>query len=93
MILLGILGGLWLYRRRRRSAEPSPPPPDPVAVIREIVEPAEGAERSTVELLAEEQGLPLATVRSTIDRLVSDGTLRSETGSDGEEVLAWSELS
>ncbi len=93
VILLGILGGLWLYRRRRRSAEPSPPPPDPVAVIREIVEPAEGAERSTVELLAEEQGLPLATVRSTIDRLVSDGTLRSETGSDGEEVLAWSELS
>ena len=61
-----------------------------MVTLRGIIEPAEGAERFTVELLAEEAGIPLAMVRSTIDRLVSEGTVRSESGADGEEVLSWS---
>jgi len=59
-------------------------------VLRRILEPADGADRSTVELLAEEAGIPLAEVRATIDRLVESGAIRSETSTEGEEVLAWS---
>jgi hypothetical protein len=81
----------YLWRRRRHRADDGPGP-DPVAVLREIIEPADGADRSTVELLAEERGVPLGTVRSTLDRLIGDGTVRAERGSDGEEVLAWSIL-
>lgn len=92
MVVAALCGGGLLIRRRRRPSERNPNPrPDPVAVVRRIVEPAEGAERSTVELLAEEAGVPLETVRTTIDRLIDEGTLRAETGDDGEEVLAWSE--
>jgi len=31
-------------------------------------------------------------VRATLDRLIAEGTVRSETGTDGEEVMAWSVL-
>jgi hypothetical protein len=91
--LLGLVAVVVLVRThsKRRSATPPPPPPDPVAVVRAIVEPAEGAERATVELLAEDSGVPYAEARATIDRLIADGTLRSETGPDGVEILAWSE--
>ncbi len=79
-----------LWRRHSRKAPIEAPGPDPEATLKQIIEPAEGAERFTVELLAEEAGIPLAVVRSTIDRLVSEGTVRSESGADGEEVLSWS---
>jgi len=84
--------GLVLFARRRQQRRKSTgaPPPDPVATLRRIIEPADGAERFTVELLAEEAGIPLALVRSTIDRLVVEGTVQSESGADGEEVLSWS---
>jgi len=92
VVLLGIGAGLALMRWRRRSSARAPqrPSPDPIAVVRGIIEPADGAERSTVELLAEEAGVPAADARATIDRLIADGSLRAETGEDGEEVLAWS---
>lgn len=94
VILVPTSGGaavfLLLRRRRSRAARRTVAGPDPVATLRHIIEPAEGAERFTVELLAEEAGIPLAVVRSTIDRLVSEGTVRSESGADGEEVLSWS---
>ena len=84
-------GGIALYWRRRRAARaPAPPAPDPVAVLRQIIEPADGIDRATVELLAEESGVSLPIVRATLGRLVAEGRLRSETGSDGEEVYAWS---
>ena len=87
-----ILGlGLLLRWRRGRPATDPAPKADPVAIVRRIVEPAEGAERSTVELLAEEAGIPFEQARATIDRLIAEGTLRAETGEDGEEVLAWSQ--
>jgi hypothetical protein len=92
--LLGVvgLGTVLLLRHRRRRAEPTPSAlPDPVAVLRRIIEPAEGAERSTVELLAEEAGVPPELARTTIDRLVAEGTLRIESDEEGEEVLAWSD--
>jgi hypothetical protein len=79
-----------LWRRWHRPTRASVPPVDPVEVLRRILEPADGAERSTVELMAEEAGVPLEAVHSTIDRLVSEGSIRSESGPDGEEVLAWS---
>ena len=79
-----------LWRRHTRKGKEKPAGPDPVAVLKQIIEPADGAERFTVELLAEEAGVPLPVVRSTIDRLVADGTVRSESGADGEEVLSWS---
>ena len=81
---------LLLWRRRARRARHDVPGPDPVSTLQRIIEPAEGAERFTVELLAEEAGIPLTVVRSTIDRLVSEGRVRSESGADGEEVLSWS---
>lgn len=86
----GAGGSLFFLRTRRSRRRPSPTPgPDPVATLRKIIEPADGAERFTVELLAEEAGVPLSLVRSTIDRLVSEGKVRSESGADGEEVLSW----
>ena|GEM_PF-888718 len=84
----GIMVLLW--RRRARGTRREVLGPDPVSTLKHIIEPAEGAERFTVELLAEEAGVSLSVVRSTIDRLVSDGTVRSESGADGEEVLSWS---
>jgi len=91
---LGALGGIglggFLYRRRRAARYEPAPSLDPTAVLRRILEPADGADRSTVELLAEEAGIPLAEVRATIDRLVESGAIRSETSTEGEEVLAWS---
>jgi len=80
---------LYLLRRRRRPAAPSVSP-DPGAVLRELIAPADGAERGTIELLAEEAGVPMATVSETIDRMIADGRLRSERTSDGEQLLTWS---
>jgi hypothetical protein len=82
---------LLLLRRWRRPHRVSPEPIDPVPILRRILEPADGADRSTVELMAEEEGIPLETVRATVDRLISEGSIRSESGPDGEEVLAWSD--
>ena len=84
------VGLLLLWHRRARKRKTKPPEPDPVAVVQRIIQPADGAERFTVELLAEQQGLSLDVVRSTIDRLIAEGTVRSESGADGEEVLSWS---
>ncbi len=90
---VALAGGVaFLWRRRSRRNSSPPPSPDPVGVLREIIEPADGADRATVELLAEERGVPLDTVRATLDRLIAEGTVASETGSDGEEVVAWSNL-
>jgi hypothetical protein len=82
---------LW-WRRRRRPGPSAREAPDPIATLRDILSPADGADRSVVELLAEERGVPIGSVRTTIDRLVEEGVIRSERGSDGEEVLAWSRL-
>jgi len=86
------IGAVWvvLRRRRARRIRGATPGPDPVPILKGIIEPAEGSERFTVELLAEEAGIPLGVVRSTIDRLVAQGTVVSESGADGEEVLTWS---
>ncbi|MGP8076407.1 MAG: hypothetical protein ACLP8Y_06735 [Thermoplasmata archaeon] len=78
------------WRRRTRNGSREGPRPDPVATLRRIIEPADGAERFTVELLAEEAGIPIKEVRSSIDRLISERRIRSESGADGEEVLSWS---
>ena len=82
-----------LYLRRRTSSRERPKVPDPVPVLRRIIEPADGADRATVELLAEEEGVPIELARSTIDRLIHEGVLRREAASDGEEVISWSDLS
>jgi len=82
------VGLAWHHRSRRGRDRPTGP--DPEETLKRIIEPAEGAERFTVELLAEEAGISLAVVRSTIDRLVSAGRIHSESGADGEEVLSWS---
>jgi hypothetical protein len=75
---------------RRRSSRDPVPVPDPEATLRRIISPADGADRAVVELVAEEDGIPLTQVRETLDRLIADGTVRAERGPDGEEVLAWS---
>jgi len=90
LVVVALAGGLFLWKHRRKTPPPPLSPPDPVEVLRRIVEPAEGAERSSVELLAEEAGVPLSLVRTTIDRLVAEGVLHAETDENGEEVLAWS---
>jgi len=51
--------------------------------------PADGADRLTIEMMAEEQGIPLESVRTTIDRLIQEGRIRSEVDAGGGEVLAW----
>jgi hypothetical protein len=86
--LVGLVAAGWGWVRHRRP-HASPPPPDPVSILRGIIAPADGADRSTVELLAEEAGVPLTTVRATLDRLIADGAVRSEVDGDGSEVVAW----
>ncbi len=83
----GVAVVIGLRRRRPRAV---PTPPDPVAVLREVIEASDGVDRGLVEMLAQERGVPLETVRSTLERLKADGSVRSGRGSDGEEVLAWS---
>jgi hypothetical protein len=91
ILVVALLGAVALWWRRRRRTRPvAPSPPDPEEVLQRILEPADGADRTTVELLAEEGGVPLDVARTTIDRLVADGRIRSETTPEGEEVLAWS---
>jgi hypothetical protein len=85
----GIAVGFSFYWRRRNRSTPATPP-DPVSVLRRIIEPADGADRATVELLAEEAGISLDLVRSTIDHLIAAGSIRSEATADGEEVISWS---
>lgn len=87
LVLVGAAGAFLVVRRRRSEALP---PPDPVAVLREAIEPSDGVDRGLVELLAEERGVPLEVVRATLERLKADGIVRAGRGSDGEEVLAWS---
>ena len=81
--------GLVALRLRRRARSPAPAPVEPIPTLRAIISPSDGADRATVELLAEEAGIPLETVRATIDQLVAGGTIRSETDADGTEVLSW----
>lgn len=89
LLALGLLAiGLYLLRRRRTRSTPMRPP-DPVEVLRGIIEPSDGADRATVELLAEEAGVAMELAHSTIDRLIVEGTVRSEIDVDGQEVLAW----
>lgn len=92
VLVAGCAGtAFWMLRRDRgRKERRDVPGPDPVATLKQIIEPADGAERFTVELMAEEAGVPLADVRATIDRLVTEGRVHSESGADGEEVLSWS---
>jgi hypothetical protein len=90
--LVAVVAALILYWaiRRGRSSKSSPPPPDPVAVLRGIIEPADGADRSTVELLAEEAGVSLDVARSTLDRLIATGTVLRDRDADGGEAVSWS---
>lgn len=79
-----------ILRRRWRPSRETSPGPDAAATLRSILEPADGADRSVVELVAEEEGVPLDIARATLDRLIAEGRVLSERGNDGEEVLAWS---
>ena len=81
--------GALFWRRHARRKAVARPGPNPEEELKRIIEPADGAERFTVELLAEEAGIPLSVVRTTIDRLVAEGRVHSESGADGEEVLSW----
>jgi len=81
-----VVAALWV--RRRRPA-PTAAAVDVTSVLRAILTPADGAERTTIELLAEQEGVPLETARSTLDQLIAKGTVRSEIDGDGIEVLSW----
>jgi hypothetical protein len=73
--------------RAERSAEPAP---DPTLVLRRIIEPADGVDLATVEMLAEDEGVDRSTVHAVLARLRQAGTVRYARGIDGEEVFAWS---
>jgi hypothetical protein len=87
--LAAVAIGLVLARGRRAARTAEEPAPDPEAILERLLSPADGADRLTIELMAEEEGVPLETVRRTLDRLIRDGRVRSETDPDGGEVLAW----
>jgi PKD domain len=84
---VGSIAAFWARRRRRPAVVAAPA--DPTPVLRAILSPADGAERTTVELLAEQEGVPLGTARSALDRLIAEGVVRSEIDPDGIEVLSW----
>jgi len=85
----GALGAVGLRRRKRTRSRDVGAPPDPVAVLREVIEPSDGVDRAVVEMLAEERGLAPSVVHATLERLKENGTVRAGPGFDGEEVLAW----
>jgi hypothetical protein len=87
LVVIVVIAGIWA--RRRRRPEPTATPADPVAVLRAILTPADGAERTAIELLAEEEGVPLENARSALDQLIAQGKVRSEIDSDGIELLSW----
>lgn len=87
-LVLGAGGAGALLLRRRRSTT-DVPTPDPVTVLREVIEASDGVDRGLVEMLAEERGVPIEVVRTTLERLKDEGSVRSGRGADGEEVLAW----
>ena len=88
LALVAVVAGAYWWRHRSSRVPPSAP--DAEATLRRIIGPADGADRSVVELVAEEEGVSLPIVRETLDRLIAQGTVRAERGLDGEEVLAWS---
>lgn len=88
--LLALLAGFVVTRWRRRDPAQEGPLPDPEELLERLLRPAEGADRLTIELMAEEEGVPLETVHETLDRLIREGRVRSESDPDGGEVLAWS---
>lgn len=95
LLLLGTVAvlatgvGVLMLRRRRHLPSPPPEPPDPVAVLREVIEPSDGVDRALVEMLAEERGLAPEVIGRTLERLKEEGTVRSDVGPDGEESLTW----
>jgi hypothetical protein len=93
VLLTAILLVFAVRRLRRRVPTTAVPTPDPAQVLEGLLRPAEGADRLTIELMAEEEGIPLDTVQSTIDRLIREGRIRSESDPGGGEVLAWETLS
>jgi hypothetical protein len=88
LVALASGSGVVLWRRRARPPEASPPEAE--AVLERLLRPADGADRLTIELMAEEEGVPLETVQGTLDRLIREGRVRSESDPVGGEVLAWS---
>lgn len=76
-------------RKRRHDSTRPPPPIDTAAVLRRLIEPVDGVDRATVELLAAEEGAAPEEVRRTLDRLIEERRVRAGRGSDGEEILAW----
>ena len=86
--IAGAAGLAWV-RWRRREPPAIRSPPDPESVLERLLRPADGADRLTIELMAEEEGVPLEVVHETLDRLVREGRVRSEAEPDGGEVLAW----
>jgi len=88
-LLVGVVVVGTRIARQRRRGSLAPPSPDAAETLRRIIAPADGADRSTVELLAEEAGVPLESARSTLDRLVREGVVRSEVDADGTEVVSW----
>ncbi len=63
--------------------------PNATAALRKVFETVHGIERHTVEKAAEAEGIPHRIVKSTIDQLVSSGTIRSENRTSGDERLSW----
>ena len=88
VLLLTAAVAVWWWRHR--AGHDPVPGPDPEATLQRIIAPADGADRAVVELVAEEEGVPMSVIRETLDRLIARGTVRAERGPDGEEVLAWS---
>jgi hypothetical protein len=87
-VLAMVVAVALVWGRRKRTAPP-PPSVDPTSVLRSILAPADGAERNAVELLAEQEGVPLGVARTTLDRLIAEHAVRSEIDGDGIEVLSW----
>lgn len=87
LVVVAVIATIWARGRRRPVAAVAPV--DPTPVLRAILSPADGAERTSVELLAEQEGVPLETARAALDRLIDQGAVRSEIDPDGIEVLSW----
>ncbi|MCI4323009.1 MAG: hypothetical protein L3K03_03155 [Thermoplasmata archaeon] len=95
LALLGLAGGGWYWWRRRPTS--SNPPgggrsgtdPNALLVVRRILREGEGLDASTVQLLAEEEGIDREEVTRALGQWRSAGRVRTEEDGEGSERFSW----
>jgi hypothetical protein len=92
LLLGGIAGGYWWWRRRTRG---TPPPGGTtesgraLGFVRRSLTGGDGLDPESLGLLAEEEGIPPASVEAALRQWERLGRIRRETDESGGELVHW----